>query len=427
MEVKILSKKLIKPSSPTPSHLRHLTLTPVDRLAPPIKASNIFYYPAKGSNPAVDVERRNRLETSLSEILTRFYPLAGRYVRESHSVDCNDEGVEYLEAEVEGKLSRLLSRRNEVIEQVIQLAGGEFTNSLASVQVTVFACGGVTIGVRIRHSVVDGFTAAHFSSAWATASRESMDKVIWPSFDLASFLPVKDLPMVKPRPPPKIFGADKVMTRRFIFDGANISSLKAAACDPSFKREPSRVEAVTALIWRALMVVSRAKHGCLRTSLASHAMNLREKIVPPLPGICCGNLYTEVPATFMADSGKTELPNLKDLVGLLREVKFKESVSREDVLLTVIKSTNELHEAFGKEDIDVYNFTSWCRFPFYGNDFGWGNPAWMTRCHTPVEMISLQDTECGDGIEAWVTLEKKDMLQFQQDGDIVSFSSNGAP
>ncbi|RVW19400.1 Acetyl-CoA-benzylalcohol acetyltransferase [Vitis vinifera] len=400
MEVKILSKKLIKPSSPTPSHLRHLTLTPVDRLAPPIKASNIFYYPAKGAT------RRLMLKDGI----------VWRHL-----------WVEYLEAEVEGKLSRLLSRRNEVIEQVIQLAGGEFTNSLASVQVTVFACGGVTIGVRIRHSVVDGFTAAHFSSAWATASRESMDKVIWPSFDLASFLPVKDLPMVKPRPPPKIFGADKVMTRRFIFDGANISSLKAAACDPSFKREPSRVEAVTALIWRALMVVSRAKHGRLRTSLASHAMNLREKIVPPLPGICCGNLYTEVPATFMADSGKTELPNLKDLVGLLREVKFKESVSREDVLLTVIKSTNELHEALGKEDIDVYNFTSWCRFPFYGNDFGWGNPAWMTRCHTPVEMISLQDTECGDGIEAWVTLEKKDMLQFQQDGDIVSFSSNGAP
>ncbi|RVW26147.1 Vinorine synthase [Vitis vinifera] len=325
MEVKILSKKLIKPSSPTPSHRRHLTLTPVDRLAPPIKASNIFYYPAKGSSPADDVERRNRLETSLSETLTRFYPLAGRYTRESHSVDC-----------------------------------GEFTTSLASVQVTVFACGGETVGVRIRHSVVDGFTAAHFISAWATASREGIDE---------------------PRPSPKIFGADKVVTRRFIFDGANISSLKAAACGPSFKRAPSRVEAVTALIWRALMAVSRAKHGRLRTSLASHAMNLREKIVPPLPGICCGNLYTE--------GGK-----------------FKEPVSREDVLLTVIKSTNELHEALGKEDVDVYKFTSWCRFPFYGDDFGWGKPAWMTRCHTPVEMISLQDTECGDGIEAWVTLDK---------------------
>ena len=310
---------------------------------------------------------------------------------------------------------------------MIHLAGGEFTTSLASVQVTVFACGGETVGVRIRHSVVDGFTAAHFISAWATASREGIDEVIWPSFDLASLLPAKDLPMVKPRPSPKIFGADKVVTRRFIFDGANISSLKAAACGPSFKREPSRVEAVTALIWRALMAVSRAKHGRLRTSLASHAMNLREKFVPPLPGICCGNLYTEVTATFMADSSKTELPNLKELVGLLREVKFKEPVSREDVLLTVIKSTNELHEALGKEDVDVYKFTSWCRFPFYGDDFGWGKPAWMTRCHTPVEMISLQDTECGDGIEAWVTLDKQDMLQFQQHGDTMAFSSNGAP
>lgn len=290
----------------------------------------------------------------------------------------------------------------------------------------MFGCGGLTIGVRIRHSVVDGFTAAHFISGWATASREGIDKVlILPSFDLSSLLPAKNLATIKPCPPPKIFGADKVLTRRFILDGAKLSSLKAAAAGHDPKQQPSRVEAVTALIWRALMAIGREKNGGqLRTSIASHAMNLREKIVPPLPGICCGNLYTEVPATFTADGRKNELPELKELVGLIREVKFKESVRREDVLSTVIKWTNELHEALSKEEIDVYNFTSWCRFPFYGDDFGWGKPVWMTRCHTPVEMISLQDTENGDGIEAWVTLDKQDMLLFQHDGDILAFTSN---
>jgi hypothetical protein len=38
----------------------------------------------------------------LSEILTLFYPLAGRYIKDNLSVDCNDEGVELLEAKVDG-------------------------------------------------------------------------------------------------------------------------------------------------------------------------------------------------------------------------------------------------------------------------------------------------------------------------------------
>ena len=56
-----------------------------------------------GGKTTEDVERRiNRLETSLSDTLSRFYPLAGRYVKDSEWVDYNDEGVEYFEAKVEG-------------------------------------------------------------------------------------------------------------------------------------------------------------------------------------------------------------------------------------------------------------------------------------------------------------------------------------
>ncbi|XP_010655003.2 stemmadenine O-acetyltransferase-like [Vitis vinifera] len=251
----MLSTKLIKPSSPTRSHLRTLKLSPIDQLFTyTVKPSAICYYSADSSNSSrsEDVARRNRLETSLSETLTRFYTLAGGYIKDSHSVDCNDEGVEYLEAKVEGQLSQLLSRRDEMIYQLVRLSGGESTSPVASIQ----------IGVRIHHIVVDGFTAASFVSAWATASRN-------------------DLPMLKPRPPPKISGTNKVVTRRLVFDGAKISSLRARAHDPSFQRDPSRVEVVIALIWRVLMGVSKAKHGRLMTSLASLSMNLRPKIIPP--------------------------------------------------------------------------------------------------------------------------------------------------
>ena len=168
----MLSTKLIKPSSPTRSHLRTLKLSPIDQLFTyTVKPSAICYYSADSSSSSwsEDVARRNRLETSLSETLTRFYPLAGGYIKGSHSVDCNDEGVEYLEAKVEGQLSQLLSRRDEMIYQLVRLSGGESTSPVASIQ----------IGVRIHHIVVDGFTAASFVSAWATASREGIGKLIF--------------------------------------------------------------------------------------------------------------------------------------------------------------------------------------------------------------------------------------------------------
>ncbi|KAJ9704319.1 hypothetical protein PVL29_002740 [Vitis rotundifolia] len=429
MEVQMLSTKLIKPSSPTPSHLRTLKLSPIDQpFTYTVKPSAILYYCAESSSSSSrseDVERRNRLETSLSETLTRFYPLAGRYIKDRHSIDCNDEGVEYLEAKVEGQLSQLLSRRDEMIYQLVRLSGGASTSPVASIQITRFDCGGLVIGVRIHHIVVDGFTAASFVSSWATASREGVGKLIFPTFGLTSFFPENDLPMVKPMPPPKISGTNKVVTRRFVFDGAKISSLKARAHDPSFQREPSRVEVVIALIWRALMGVSKAKHGRLRTSLASLSMNLRPKIVPPLPPLCCGNLIVRMKARFMADDSNGELPDLKDLVGLLRDLtKSNASVPREHMYSTAIKSRNEVHEAMEDEEVDVFLFTSWSRLPFYEADFGWGKPVWVSKVHFPAEQIFLLDGEGGDGIDAWVTLNEQDMLQLQQDGDILAFTSS---
>ena len=44
----------------------------------------------------------------------------------------------------------------------------------------------------------------------------------------------------------------------------------------------------------------------------------------------------------------------------------------------------------------------------------------MSTCSSPCETAFLQHTACDNGIEAWVSLNKKDMVQFQQDGDIAS-------
>ena len=128
MEVQITCTKLIKPSAPTPPHLWTLKLSPVDQIHYCIKPTALFYYSADGSAEAEEVERLvNILETSLSETLTRFYPLAGRYIEDGNWVDCTDEGVEFTAAKVKGRLGEVLSRRDEMTDELVHLAGGEST------------------------------------------------------------------------------------------------------------------------------------------------------------------------------------------------------------------------------------------------------------------------------------------------------------
>ena len=133
-------------------------------------------------------------------------------------------------------------------------------------------------------------------------------------------------------------GTDNGVTKRIVFDGAKISALRAISHDPIFPRQPSRVEVVTTLIWRALMRVSLAKHGRLRTSLAFHSMNLRPRIVPPLPPLSFGNLESRVITRFVAVA-TVPVQELKGLVGLLMDsfTKSKETVvGREDVFPTLL-------------------------------------------------------------------------------------------
>ena len=82
------STKLVKPASPTPSHLRTLKLSPLDRqFSFMSKPYGLYYY--SGGDSDQDVERRRRieqLETSLSEILTRYYPLAGIYMKDTQLI-----------------------------------------------------------------------------------------------------------------------------------------------------------------------------------------------------------------------------------------------------------------------------------------------------------------------------------------------------
>jgi shikimate O-hydroxycinnamoyltransferase len=115
------------------------------------------------------------------------------------------------------------------------------------------------------------------------ADRIGIDKVEYrPNFQLGSIFPARDMANPTNIPPQEILKANhKALVKRFVFDGAATSKLKAAVVNASLggsellKRQPTRVEVVVALTWNTLMKVAEARNGHLRPSISRFAVNLR--------------------------------------------------------------------------------------------------------------------------------------------------------
>ena len=108
MNVEIISEEMIKPSSPTPHHLRTHKRSFPYQLAPTIYIPIILFCQPNNGHDDVDhrqLQKFCRLKKSLEQTLNRFYPLAGTLKEDQYSIDCNDEGVRFYEARVACKLS----------------------------------------------------------------------------------------------------------------------------------------------------------------------------------------------------------------------------------------------------------------------------------------------------------------------------------
>ena len=56
-------------------------------------------------------------------------------------------------------------------------------------------------------------------------------------------------------------------------------------------QHPSRVEVVSAFIWKLATAVSRENNGFQKPSILTHLVNLRRRLAPPFPEYSTGNLF----------------------------------------------------------------------------------------------------------------------------------------
>lgn len=145
MEVQVISREYIKPSSPTPTHLKTFKISLLDQLTPPAYVPTVFYYPISEANYNIK-QVLSRLKTSLSETLSHFYPLAGR-LKDHMSFDCNCEGILFIETQVNCHMSEFLKQpKLEVLHQFVPyqdfVPEPETTIGQLAIQVNVFDFGG---------------------------------------------------------------------------------------------------------------------------------------------------------------------------------------------------------------------------------------------------------------------------------------------
>ncbi|KAH9717998.1 HXXXD-type acyl-transferase family protein [Citrus sinensis] len=375
-DVQIISTERVKPSLPTRKHLRTYKLSLIDQMNSDFYIPLVFFYSASCKNQ--DFRKKSDLLTqSLATTLTHYYPFAGRFI-DGFSVDCNDHGAAFIEANVGCDLSKFLQPPDmELLQQLIppspQLSNLEISErELLAVQVNLFNSGEMAIGVCFSHGVADGSAIFNFMKTWGEIARgviNDNDNMCNNNIVLnctSLFPPVKFPQQYQIRSPQS---SRKIVFKRLLFDGKKIATLK-------------------------------------------------EKMNPPMFPRCMGNIFRLVRAEWsLAEDDAIDVTNLVRAV--IKAKRMGRDVMNNDEYLDFIK---DLYEAW--EDSRSFPLTSVVGLPYYEVDFGWGKPVWFSLGPILLPDIAiLSSTSDGEGIEALVVMFKEDMENFEQETNIMAYAS----
>lgn len=432
MKSDTISRRCIKPSSPTPPDLKNFKLSLLDQLSPAIHGNMTFFFPSGDAHVAdqdAEFSRKSQLlQKSISETLTRFYPIAGRLV-DASTVDCNDEGGFFIEARCDSPLSDYLSKPDyQRIDLFLPTTDPETmelsTGSMWLVKFTLFSCGGTAVSLSLTHKIADIAALLTLLKSW-TQSCRGLSEPVLPEFTASSILPPREIPGMSAS---VHIAGDKFVARRFVFSALKVAEMKEKV-RVQIGREgyyPSRVEVVLAHMWKCAVNVVKSKTGSFKPTALFQAVNLRTRMDPPLADTVFGNFVWPF-AVIVEEESDMEV---HQLVQDMRRIKndFLDNKPNkfkgEEGLSALMEALKERAEIFkNRKDLVVYKCSSWCKFPLYETDFGWGKPAWMTSANKMVNnTISLLDTSAG-GVEALITLDEEEMAIFERQEELLEFAS----
>ncbi|XP_073146626.1 stemmadenine O-acetyltransferase-like [Henckelia pumila] len=434
MKIDKICEEFIKPSTPTPLQLRDYNLSFIDERIPNTYVPLILYYSFHDKkNTATRSEMSRRLKNSLSDSLVHFYPLAGRMTDQA-SVHCNDEGILYIEAYVDGSVFALTEcPENDILDKLVPFESNGTVSSCEeqlAIQVSFFKCGGFCIGTCISHRISDGFTLSSFIKSWAAISCGDQSNLMTPVYNAATVFPPRNTPDFKPnlrslavQPP-----VAKYVAKRFVFTASELDELKQEVVKNSSIVNPTWVEVLSGFLWYHCMVAKGVEEP--RKSVAFHPVNLRGRI-QLLSECSFGNLFqmTKAVATVDDQTAWIELvQKMRDAFGKI-DTEYTAELLGEKGCHLAKENFMEMGRFLGSdEDIEVFRFSSYCLLAFDEADFGWGKPVWVSPGSTCIKnVITLLDSvKCGGGIEAWVVMAGTEMERLHQKLEFLGYLSSSS-
>ncbi|KAI9082439.1 hypothetical protein K1719_035585 [Acacia pycnantha] len=193
--------ELVAPAKPTPRELKLLSdVDDQQGLRFQIPFMHFYGHEAsmKGKDPAQVIKK------ALSQALVFYYPFAGR-LREGPGrklmVDCNEEGVIFIEADVDITLQQfgdILQPPFPYFDELLyKVPGSEgvINCPLLIIQVTRLKCGGFIFAYRLNHTMSDGAGIVQFLNAVAEIAGGACEP---------SIAPVWRRELLSARDPPRI-------------------------------------------------------------------------------------------------------------------------------------------------------------------------------------------------------------------------------
>ncbi|XP_074293706.1 stemmadenine O-acetyltransferase-like [Silene latifolia] len=268
-QVKIIFRETVKPSTPTPPHLRTFNLSMVDQISATMHVSSLIFYNPTTQTQPLDI---TGLKLALSQTLTHFYPLAGR-CKDDSTIICNDQGIPFIVAHVNCTLSAVLGSSQSLDLSTkfqfcppkdILSTGKQHISELVHLafQVNVFSCGGVVIGCYLLHKILDGTSFGLFFKHWSALARTNCNELIQPDFDstVIAFPPYHSKPQKQEKPDNSGFQSYlstydslKKVAKGFIFSDVALTKLKAMAASKHVPN-PTRFESLLGFIWEQCLV-----------------------------------------------------------------------------------------------------------------------------------------------------------------------------
>ncbi|XVE90690.1 hypothetical protein DITRI_Ditri20bG0097100 [Diplodiscus trichospermus] len=425
LKISIQNVSLVFPSQQT--ERKSMFLSNIDKVLN-FPVQTVHFFPSHKDFPPRLVTEK--LKTAIAKLLVPYDFLAGRLRTNPETgwleIDCNSAGIGFAEATSEYTLDSIgdLVYPNPAFGQLIYKTMDNLEQDdqpLCIVQVTSFKCGGFAMGTITNHVTFDGLSSKIFlDNLGAMAADKPL--VVTPCND-RQLLAARSPPCVSfPHLEhakfhdsiPSVFDAtsEALDFKVFRLTSDKIANLKekAKASGGTSDARITGFNVVTALVWRckALSMGEQTiqESNLDRVSTLLYAVNIRPRLVPPLPRSYAGNAVLTAYA-------KAKYKEIKE-VPFSRLV---EMVSEGEKRMTdeYVRSTIDWREIYQGFPEGEFLVSSWWKLGFDEVDYPWGRPKYSCPVvsHRKRIILLLPDIDEDNGVNILVSLPSKEMSKFQ--------------